>query len=140
MRRILPAVAVATALLALPASTVAARAERVYLPGCNAGAPNQYKPKQIIVFCADSSEVLEKLKWQDWNGTKAHARGTASINDCEPNCAGGTFHDYPVKVTLFRPKSCTSGKLWSRMDITFTGALPTPGTHRRDRYPFPCPK
>ncbi len=31
--------------------------------------------------------------------------GTAShnINDCKPNCAGGTFFSYPVKVALSHP-------------------------------------
>jgi hypothetical protein len=70
--------------------------------GCNVPGTAQYmdvRPKQIT-DSGDGSGYVKDLVWSNWGGTQATATGIQEINDCNPNCAQGTFAGYPATVTL----------------------------------------
>ncbi len=49
------------------------------------------------------------------------------MNDCQPTCAGGTFHDYPIEITLGAVVNSDLGyPLFSRAAVFYT-AQPPPG-------------
>jgi hypothetical protein len=58
------------------------------------------RPSAFILACGDGNSRLASLKWDHWNARSAKATGVNVVNDCEPYCAAGTFHSYPVVVRL----------------------------------------
>src|SRR6266508_255299 len=65
-----------------------------------------YKPKQIVVTCADANTVIQNITWKSYDDKSASGSGTANVNACEPNCAAGKFEKFPATVALSNPKSC----------------------------------
>ncbi|MFG2629603.1 hypothetical protein [Streptomyces sp. NPDC048473] len=50
------------------------------------------------------------------------------MNDCQPFCAAGRFHSYPVIVRLDRPESWKKHpelKHFTRLQLTYTGGRPS---------------
>lgn len=45
-----------------------------------------------------------RITWTSWTGRAAHGRGQVWINDCEPDCAGGSFSPRPVRIALSQPR------------------------------------
>ncbi|MFF4350231.1 hypothetical protein [Streptomyces sp. NPDC001530] len=64
----------------------------------------QIRPGDFLLACADGNNRLTALRWSSWGPTSAVARGRDVVNDCDPNCAAGTFHTFPVDVRLDRPE------------------------------------
>jgi hypothetical protein len=52
--------------------------------------------------------------------------GQAWAINCQPDCAAGHFHSYPVKVTLSKPKQCAhqSHEAFSHLAVAYTGHRP----------------
>lgn len=82
------------------------------------------KPTAIGIACGDGGIGLRDLSWTSWTSTRATAAGTLYENDCRPDCAGGTFHDYPATITLSDVVGSTVGRLFSHMHVVYTGAGP----------------
>ena len=43
------------------------------------------------------------LRWASWTRTQATGSGAVWLDDCTPDCAGGTFTAHGVEVRAFRP-------------------------------------
>ncbi len=93
------------------------------------------EPKRIVLACGDANAYVGKVKWSEWGGEKAKGEGWFYLNDCKPDCAGGTFHSYGAKVKL---KEIETGKcagqtvdLYTAAKIKFIGEVP-PGNHLRN--------
>ena len=115
----------------------AAQGPRVLFPG-DCRKPT-FKPRQIIVACADANFVIRQISWSSWTTRRATGNGTASINNCTPSCVEGTFESFPVRVTLFDPRRCRPGRprQFVRIALYFPAATPA-GYHRRERQTFGC--
>jgi hypothetical protein len=61
-----------------------------------------YAPKDFILACADANSQLKNLEWTHWNQSTAYATGTATWNNCTPDCASGTWLSAPVSVYAYR--------------------------------------
>ena len=87
----------------------------------------RYKPRTVIVTCADANFRVRAIQWSSWTANEARGRGTALVNDCNPNCAGGTFRRYPVRLRDFRPRmtgGCVPGSLFTRLGWRFPQSKP----------------
>jgi hypothetical protein len=88
----------------------------------------KYKPTTVIVTCADANFRVRGIQWSSWTRREARGRGTALVNDCDPNCAEGTFHRYPIHLRAYRPRmtgGCVPGSLFTRLGWRFPrGRLP----------------
>lgn len=62
------------------------------------------EPASFVLACADYNSELIRLDWQSWGATSAQATGTWHVNDCVPNCALGTFINYPALAVAWRPE------------------------------------
>jgi hypothetical protein len=107
-------VALAVALVSLLPATAQA------LPGLltqiGRGPLFAVRPAQIV-YTGDGSGVLGgfsgkgpyprfgRLRWSMWNNRQAMGSGAVWLDDCQPDCADGTFHPYAVKVHAFRPQA-----------------------------------
>jgi hypothetical protein len=97
-----------------------------------------YKPRQIIVTCADANTVLRGIAWTSYGEKTAAGKGTANVNTCDPNCASATFRPYPASVALSAPKDCTkSTAQFTHLVMTYTGARP-PSGGSSIQEDFPC--
>lgn len=126
--------------LLMAASAATAATTGVLLPGCGGSDHARYKPRSVIVTCGDGGFRVVKLTWSAWTGTSATGAGTAKVNNCKPNCAGGKFESFPVKLTLGKPKTCTAlaGKReFVRLTYSFPGKHPA-GAKRNGSLPRPC--
>jgi hypothetical protein len=84
------------------------------------------EPRWIIIACGDGNLQLGKLSWNRWNKRAATARGNAYANDCDPYCAAGDFHAYPVKLRAYRARQLGRGHYtYTRLRVTYLGRRPT---------------
>lgn len=70
--------------------------------GCTDADASQYMeahPSQIA-DSADGSGYVKDLVWSNWGGQQATAAGLLEIDDCNPNCAQGSFVGYAATVTV----------------------------------------
>ncbi len=69
----------------------------------------QTEPTQITVS-ADGSAYVKNLTWSGWGSATATGTGTLELDDCNPNCAQGTFTGYLATVTLSSPAGFGNGE------------------------------
>jgi hypothetical protein len=62
----------------------------------------EIKPETIMLTCGDGGMYVNKISWSRWGSKGAQGIGTYNVNDCDPDCADGTFHSAKVKVHLSR--------------------------------------
>ncbi len=62
-----------------------------------------FEPTDIFIGCATSADNLGSIHWSSWTPTNATGTAMHNINNCQPDCAGGTFASFPVEVTLSDP-------------------------------------
>ena len=130
----LAAAAVAAALVPAAASAQSDKL-RVFFPGdCQT---NEYKPKSIQPFCADAGMPITKIRWTQYGAKTAKGRGTAAVNDCEPNCAAGKSRSYPVRVKLSRVRQCGDVPQFSVLRVTFVNR-PHGGFKKSFIQPYEC--
>lgn len=73
--------------------------KRTYIVDCTGGLA--FKPKDIVIACADAGVAFSNITWTRWNNNGAVGRGTLTVNTCEPTCAAGNVLTYRrVKLTL----------------------------------------
>ncbi|MDQ8046915.1 MAG: hypothetical protein REI11_20085 [Patulibacter sp.] len=97
----------------------------VHMPaGCKDA---QRRPRYVVIACGDGNFAVHHLHWRTWGGTSATAVGDVSANDCIPYCAAGHFHDYPVKLRVWRPRQLLSGDVlvFTRMRLTYVAGTPS---------------
>jgi hypothetical protein len=95
----------------------------------------RYKPGSVAL-AGDGSYELTNMVWSTWSSTVAKGTGAATIDDCNPSCAGGRLYRIPVKVTFSKPvKACKDRYnskqritrfFWSRAQLTYPSGLPAP--------------
>lgn len=109
MRRIL----IVTSIVALGAigTSVAAGAGTSTLPHAPKDCTEpKVEPHRIVLGCADFSTILKRLQWSAWTADSASGTGKLLVNDCDPDCASGTFDKFPVDVQLIKPKIAPCGE------------------------------
>jgi hypothetical protein len=87
----------------------------------------QERPADFLLACGDGNSRLVSLHWSRWDRSSAVARGVNMENDCEPACAVGKFHSYPVTVRLTgaQPWKEHPGLLrYTELSLVYTGGRP----------------
>jgi hypothetical protein len=101
---------------------------------------SQVRPATIVIFCADDNASLTHLRWSSFGGTTASASGQYSVNDCNPDCAGGKFHSYPVRVVVSKAKLCRDHfDDYQNATISFTAGRPPGQKSALARQALSCP-
>ncbi|GHF40343.1 MULTISPECIES: hypothetical protein [Streptomyces] len=86
---------------------------------------DQIAPREYMLACADGNNGLRGLRWKEWTARAAHGTGEQVANDCVPDCAGGRFHTFRVKVEVYRPVH-RAGKApyFSRLKVVYLDERP----------------
>jgi hypothetical protein len=99
----------------------------------------QVAPASVTFTCADGGFIAHDLTWSNWGAPQPRATGTASINDCRPNCAHGHFKDFPIEVVADQLKVCEVGKPQYTL-VTYHFPSSNPFHSQDGKFGFPCPK
>lgn len=86
------------------------------------------RPSALIIACGDGNSRLESVHWTRWGPNGASGEGVNVVNDCKPYCAAGTFHSYPVVVTLANTepwKRHPQVQSFTQLTLTYPGERPT---------------
>ncbi|HEX3826007.1 MAG TPA: hypothetical protein VHV82_01930 [Sporichthyaceae bacterium] len=83
-----------------------------------------YRPARMTVACGDGNAEVVRLHWSEWTTARAVGFGTWRQNDCEPYCAAGKFHDYPVRVALTEPMHTGPRRFFGRVIVNFPSKAP----------------
>ncbi len=120
----------AAGLLAHPSATAPT------IPNCYA---QEIAPKALVLACADGNFSIDGMRWRRWGAATATTSGLARQNDCDPYCAAGHFHAYPVVVTASRPRTCLGGRRqYTHLAWSFTASRPSGMAASTGVEPFPC--
>ena len=135
-----PLIAAATlAVVPLPALGQGLSTDQVYfVANCE---QESFRPRTIIVTCADQNFTIRSINWSQWTTSGATGKGTARVNDCQPNCAAGRFRSYRgVTVNLSRPVVCTEDGLREFSELTYRfGSRRPEGFRKRGTQLSRCP-
>ena len=85
------------------------------------------RPARFLLACGDGNSRLTSLRWSRWDRHAAVARGRNLVNGCDPYCAAGTFHAYPVVVRLDRAERWAGHpglRHYTRMTLTYPDGRP----------------
>jgi hypothetical protein len=132
------------AIAALPTTFYpgSARAASTTMALANCLGKPEVKPMDVTLACGDGNFRVEKIHWTGWGEAFAAGMGTATVNDCEPNCAAGHFHSYPAILIANGKQTCPNGqKAYAKVTYAFIGRSPYPENSQRVEdatIPFPC--
>jgi hypothetical protein len=75
----------------------------VAVPTCD-GSPPISQPTEFLLACADANASVTDITWTSSTGaTVVTGTGTFNLNQCQPNCALGSFTHTPATITLSNP-------------------------------------
>jgi hypothetical protein len=137
MRRALAIVLAAVAAMSLLGVGAAVAGQETWVSGRDCSHLAQ-EPRKILFACADGGYYADHLEWSSWEVRRAEGRGVFHFNDCDPNCAGGTFHRRTGGIVLHDRTWCEEPHrfVFNRARITYD--RPYQGSRRND-YPLGCP-
>lgn len=78
------------------------------------------EPAQIILS-GDGSAFVTGLTWTGWGLSGATGAGTLKLDNCNPNCAQGSFTDYQVTVVLSDLTGYVGGAAYATMMVVAPG-------------------
>jgi hypothetical protein len=90
------------------------------LAGPCIGVAPQHEPKSLLMS-ADGSQYAQHLSWTGWGTATATGHGMAELNNCVPDCAGGTYRSHPVTITLAGPEPWHHEMVYSRAAYSIPG-------------------
>ncbi|RLV48692.1 hypothetical protein D9V37_13250 [Nocardioides mangrovicus] len=123
-RLLVPALAALLTTLAAPAHAAnpAATGTTTVISNC---VDHKVEPKRVIIACGDGGLFLGIKRYKYWSATSAVGFGAIRQNDCEPDCAEGTYSYTKARIRLYhaRPSRHGTGELvFTRAIATYTGA------------------
>jgi hypothetical protein len=99
----------------------------------------KFKPGTVIIACGDASLGAKGMTWSTWTRKKADGTGTGTVNDCTPDCAGGTFHNAPMEIQLSKPQLCSNGKrVFAKLRWIWTSGPPISDAVASGTTPMGC--
>lgn len=140
---------VAAALLAVVALGLTAAAAVAVTPTLLTGTVREFQVKPSeIVYTGDGSGLLAgrgtsrrtrrfgRIHWTSWNSRTGRGWGGNWLDDCAPDCARGTFTAYPVNLKVYRPRVLAGHRLFTRLQVTYTGRRPSFVHTRSQTWPL----
>src|SRR3954451_16876218 len=91
-----------------------------------------YRPSSMLIACGDGSARVVGLRWSSWTTTRAVGSGTWQQNDCQPDCARGRFHDFPVRLELDHPMHGQGTVIFGNATAVFPHSSPPGAVNGRE--------
>ena len=58
------------------------------------------KPDSLTLTCASGGMLVSDIRWSNWSAQGAQGSGIYVENNCDPDCASGTYSKTQVNITL----------------------------------------
>ena len=105
--------------------------------GSCTGATPKHEPATLFLS-GDGSLWAKDITWSQWGTPTAVGDGTAEANNCQPDCAHGTYSAHPVTITLSEPQPWRDDRAYTR------AAYSIPSLHQHETFsqgliPGPAP-
>jgi hypothetical protein len=97
------------------------------------------EPHKILFACADGGYSADHLSWGRWGVKSAAGRGVFHFNDCDPSCAGGTFHKRKGSIVLTKRTHCHEQNKYSFDKAKIVYDKPYKGDRRKTIKGIACP-
>jgi hypothetical protein len=107
------------------------------------GARLHVKPG-VIFFTGDGTGSIagarpptnrgSAITWSSWTADAGHGTGRLWLNDCKPDCVGGTYHGYPVRLVAWKSGTEGGRLVFTRLTLFFTANAPD--GYPTDHYTF----
>jgi hypothetical protein len=94
------------------------------------GGPFAVEPAQIVpagdgaLFIAGTGPHYGRIDWSDWTFGSAYGTGVVWGDDCDPNCAAGTYHGFRVRIWLWRPALVNGREIFTRLRYAYRYNVP----------------
>ena len=105
------------------------------LAGICTGVTPKHEPAGLLMS-GDGSLYAKDVTWSGWGTATATGHGIAEANNCQPDCAKGTFSAHPVSIVLSKPVRWHADMVYSRASFSIpslhdhqtlsTGLIPAP--------------
>ena len=104
IRRSMVATALASAVFLTAGDVSDASSGHVYLNiAPYAPKPNvDYQPSRLDEITGDGTAYVTAIRWRRWNQPQAYGTGVAHLDNCEPDCAEGTFSAKSTHLHAYR--------------------------------------
>jgi hypothetical protein len=105
--------------------------------GSCAGIKPRFEPATVYIS-GDGSLWAKDIIWTGWGSPEATGHGTAEADDCQPDCAEGTYSAHAVTITLSDPDPWHHDLVYTRASYS----IPSLGQHetfRQGLLPGPAP-
>ena len=103
-------------LVPAPAPAATPREKTEVIANC---ADRSVEPRKVIATCGDGNVYATIASYGSWRRKQALGEGRLHMNDCDPSCAGGTFHSYRATFRLYRVVDTRKGPLFTRLGVTY---------------------
>lgn len=97
---------------------------RTFFPQAQDPHSLAYKPRTLAIS-GIGTFLITDMKWKSWGHSAARGTGIGAKDDCEPDCATGTYHKAPARVTLRRPRRPCGPRIWTKIIILWTSGPPS---------------
>ncbi len=84
------------------------------------------RPTSLFIGCATSADNVGAITWSTWTSTGATGTATHNVNDCQPNCAEGTYSHVAVNVRLSNPGNLDGLYVFRTISMTPTSGAGGP--------------
>lgn len=78
---------------------------------------------------ADVRDKSSGIEWTQWTARTALGTGFDQLDNCEPDCADGTYTGYRVRIEMWRPLALANTLVFTRMTIFFLRHTPPNAPH-----------
>jgi hypothetical protein len=96
-------------------------------PGGDPDQPTQ-EPKDFSPGTTGGAPVMTNITWASWGGAQAYGYGQLTLNDCNPDCAGGTHHTYRAGINLTNVQNVNGKQEYTTYTINGPGVPPDAAT------------
>ena len=74
------------------------------------------------------------ISWTQWGAQTATGQGADWVDNCNPDCAGGSFSAYAVSLTLSMPRVLDGDKVFTRLSVSYIRSRPSYVKHRHETF------
>jgi hypothetical protein len=78
---------------------------------------------------ADVGDESSSIEWTQWTTGAALGTGFDQLDNCDPDCADGTYTGYRVRIDMWRPRVLAGTLVFTRMTIFFLRHTPRGAPH-----------
>jgi hypothetical protein len=95
-------------------STGSTNTPKVVLTTAEGNTPEKFcpaaeHPAELALSC-HMGYPIRGLHWANWGEPVSYADGTASVDNCEPNCAEGTNQPFAIELIVSQIEACENGQ------------------------------